>query len=249
MSEDQPNKTILVVEDEGIIAMDISSTLQALGYNTPPSINNGAEAITVAGDLHPDLILIDILLKGDIDGIEAAVAIKEKYNIPIVYLTANTDEQTFQRAKVSGPFGYLLKPFEERELHSTIETALFKHQTEQKLQLYRDHLEELVQNRTAELEKTHAALQQSEANYRAIFHNANDAIFVIDADGRILDANPGASLLTGYSCEEIKGMTLNQLGEAEQTLSPEETMELMQKALAGTPQIFEWLTKNKTAEP
>ena len=244
MDRESPEKTILVVEDEGIIAMDISASLQSLGYKTPETINNGAEAIAVAEKTRPDLVLIDILLKGDIDGIEAAVAIKEKCNIPIVYLTANTDEQTFQRAKVSGPFGYLLKPFEERELHSTIETALYKHQTEQELQRYRDHLEELVQNRTAELEKTHTALQHSDANYRAIFQNANDAIFVIGADTRIRDANPGATELTGKTCEEIQKLTLSDLGAKDQPLTPQEITSILQKALTGEPQVFEWLVKN-----
>lgn len=249
MDNASPKKTILVVEDEGIIAMDIAASLQALGYQTPPTISNGKEAIAVAEQIHPDLILIDILLKGDIDGIEAAVVIKEKLNIPIVYLTANTDEKTFQRAKVSGPFGYLLKPFEERELHSTIETALYKHQTEQELHRYRNHLEELVQERTAELEKTHAALMQSEENYRTIFHNANDAIFVIDANSRILDANPGATELSGRPCEEIQKMSLCDLGAPDQLLTPQEVQTILQKSLAGAPQVFEWLITSNSGKP
>ena len=244
MDENSSVRKILVVEDESIIAMDTINTLNRLGYKTLPPVDNGPDAIAAAEKLQPSLVLIDILLKGDIDGIEAAVVIQEQCNLPIVYLTANTDEQTFQRAKLSGPFGYLLKPFEERELHTTIETALYKHQMEQELHRYRDHLEELVQQRTAELEKTHAALQQSEENYRTIFANANDAIFVIGADTRILDANPKASELTGHCREEIQQLTMEEISAAEQPLSPEETRSILQKALAGEPQVFEWLAKH-----
>lgn len=244
MDKHAPGRTILVVEDESIIAMDITASLRRLGYETTATAVNGAEALELTEKFKPDLILIDILLRGNIDGIDTAIAIKEKFNIPFVYLTANTDELTFQRAKNSGPFGYLLKPFEEQELHSTIETAIFKHQAEQELKRHLEQLEELVQKRTAELEKSHTILHQLETNYRTIFNNTNDAIFVFDADTRILDANPKASELTGYPLDEIQKHSFSDISGSEQPLSPKQAENLIHKTLSGKPQVFEWIIKN-----
>ena len=142
-----PPKSILIVEDESIIAMEISSRLQKLGYRVAAITHNGPEAIDKAEKLRPDLVLMDIFLKGKMDGVEAAATIKKRYEIPVIYLTANTDEQTFQRAKVTEPFGYLLKPFEERELHTTIEIALYKAAAERELDHYRHDLEESLEER------------------------------------------------------------------------------------------------------
>ncbi len=246
MADLEKAKTILVVEDESIIAMDIRNSLRRLGYQTPAAVHDAEEAIAATARLAPDLVLMDICLKGEMDGIEAAKIIKERFHLPIVYLTANTDEKTFDRAKRTAPSGYLLKPFEERELRTTIETALYKHQTEQKLQRYRDHLEELVQKRTADLEETHRALRQSEENYRTIFNSANDAILVIEAEsGRIVDSNEKVRDLTGYSPEEIKALTVNDLG-ADTSLFPlGRTCPPLRQAAAGTPQVFEWVIKHR----
>ncbi|MGZ7068427.1 MAG: response regulator, partial [Methanobacterium sp.] len=124
---------ILVVEDEKIVAIDIKRRLENMNYNVPEIISSGEEAIERAFELSPDLVLMDIVLRGDIDGIKAAQVIKDKYNIPIIYLTAYSDEKTLKRAKITGPFGYIIKPFEDRELHSAIEVALYKHEMESKL--------------------------------------------------------------------------------------------------------------------
>ncbi|MBN2398387.1 MAG: response regulator [Deltaproteobacteria bacterium] len=126
-------KRILIVEDEVIIARDIESKLRGLGYDTLPVISSGEEAIEKAGDLKPDLILMDIVLNGDIDGIEATSRIGKLFNIPVVYLTAYADEKTLERAKVTDPFGYMIKPFGEKELHSTVEMAIYKHRSTEKL--------------------------------------------------------------------------------------------------------------------
>lgn len=245
MDNTPANRTILLVEDESIIAMHIISTLQQLGYHTAPPVDTGQAAIAAARKLQPDIILMDILLKGEIDGIETAVIINKESNIPVIYLTANTDDKTFQRAKISTPFGYLLKPFTERELHTTIEIALFKHQTEQELQRYRNHLEELVQKRTAELEATHHALQESEHNYRTIFDRANDPFFILDADSRIHDVNPKVSALTGYDRQELQQLSMDDITASEQTGASGQTKSFLQKALAGKPQVFEWRIRHK----
>jgi len=126
-------KRILIVEDEVIIARDIQSKLRELGYDTLPIVSSGEEAIEKAGELKPDLILMDIVLNGEIDGIEAAGRIGRFFNIPVVYLTAYADDKTLERAKVTDPFGYMMKPFGEKELHSTVEMAIYKHRSTEKL--------------------------------------------------------------------------------------------------------------------
>ena len=125
--------TILVVEDETIIGKDIQSKLQGLGYDAPLIIPSGEEAVEKTGELRPDLVMMDIVINGGIDGIEAASQIRKQFNIPVVYLTAYADEEILERAKITKPFGYLVKPFDERELHSTIEMALYKHKSDERL--------------------------------------------------------------------------------------------------------------------
>jgi len=120
-------KRILVVEDEVIVAMTIEDTLTKLGYEVVGSVTNGPDAIQKAGETRPDLILMDIRLKGDMDGIEAAQRIEALYGLPVIYLTAHSDQATLSRAIATQPYGYLIKPFRERELYTNIEMALHKH--------------------------------------------------------------------------------------------------------------------------
>ncbi|MBO3458561.1 ATP-binding protein [Aetokthonos hydrillicola Thurmond2011] len=121
---------ILVVEDEGIIACDIKYCLEKSGYTVPAIAAYGEQAIEKASELHPDLVLMDIMLKGNMSGIEAADQIISNFNIPVIYLTAYSDEKTLKRAKITQPFGYILKPFEEMQLITAIEIALSKYQEE-----------------------------------------------------------------------------------------------------------------------
>lgn len=121
---------ILVVEDEGIVGLDIQSKLEAMGYDVPTVVSTGLEAISSAERLRPDLVLMDIQLEGEMDGVDAAERIGADYEIPVVYLTAYSDEATLARAKTTQTFGYLLKPFEERELYTTVEIALYRHRAE-----------------------------------------------------------------------------------------------------------------------
>ncbi len=138
---------ILVVEDEAILRMNRERMLEHLGYAVVDGVASGEEAIERAEELSPDLILMDIRLSGTMDGIEAAELIRARFDIPVVYLTAFADEATLQRAKLTGPFAYLLKPVEERALHTAIEVALYKHGMETKLkeseELYRVVVENL----------------------------------------------------------------------------------------------------------
>ena len=124
---------ILVVEDESIVALDIERRLKSLGYQVIGHVLSGEEAVVRADEERPDLVLMDIHLKGRMDGIEAAQKIRRLYDIPVIYITAYSDEATLERAKVTEPFGYILKPFQEREIHSAIEMAIYKHRAEQEL--------------------------------------------------------------------------------------------------------------------
>ena len=117
---------ILVVEDEAIIAMDIQDILKRLGYASPEVVHSGEESIQKVADGHPHLVLMDIKLRGALDGIQAAHEIVQKYNIPVVYITAYGDENTMKRVDGTGRFGYITKPFEETELQTTIQGALQK---------------------------------------------------------------------------------------------------------------------------
>jgi CheY-like chemotaxis protein len=136
--------TILVVEDEGIVAQEIKSRLEKAGYSVCGVVHAGEQAISDAERLNPDLVLMDIRLKGQMDGIQAAGKIRERYNIPVVYLTAYTDPATLQRAKVMDPFGYVVKPFETRSLVVSIEIALHRNRSESE-RIYREKLEAVLE--------------------------------------------------------------------------------------------------------
>lgn len=118
---------ILIVEDESIIALDIKDQLESLGYTVQAIVSSGEEALEEVKKIKPDLVLMDIVLKGDIDGVETAQKIRDSFDIPIIYLTAHSDEHTLKRAKITEPFGYIIKPSVNKELHGAIEKALNKH--------------------------------------------------------------------------------------------------------------------------
>lgn len=118
--------TILVVEDEAITAMDLQATLQDMGYAVCGTASSGAEAVQKAEAERPDLVLMDIVLQGEMDGIAAAEQIRTRWGIPVVYLTAHSDTETIRRASITEPYGYIVKPFTERELHSNVEISLYK---------------------------------------------------------------------------------------------------------------------------
>lgn len=121
---------ILIVEDEAVVSLDITRRLEKMGYNVMGRLASGEEALELVQQERPDLVLMDINLQGEIDGIETANQLYQNYNIPVIYLTAYAGESTLERAKETKPYGYILKPFKERELRATIEVALSRHQTE-----------------------------------------------------------------------------------------------------------------------
>ena len=179
-------KKILIIEDDHVIGMEIKDRLETLGYNVLTRLSYGEDAIEQAGDLHPDLILMDIQLAGEIDGIQAADKIRDLYDVPVVYLTAYADDNTLERAKITEPFGYVLKPFEERELVSTIEMALYKHVIEQKL-------------------------KNNERWLATTLKSIGDGVIATDTEGRIIFMNPIAEQLTGWEQDQAMDKSLESI--------------------------------------
>ncbi len=140
---------VLVVEDESIVSKDIQHSLKKLGYNVVGAANNGESAVSLALEHRPDIILMDIMLKGEMNGIEAADAIRKETNIPVIFLTAYADESTLAKAKVTQPYGYIIKPFKEIDIHTSIEMALYKHKKEAEVLKERDLLFNLVEGQNA----------------------------------------------------------------------------------------------------
>jgi hypothetical protein len=171
---------VLVVEDEVIVARTIMSQLRQLGYTVTDTASSGLAAIAKAVETQPDLILMDIVLKGDMDGVTAATHIRQQVDIPIIYLTAYADDSTLQRAKVTQPYGYIVKPFTANDLRVAVELGLFKHQVAQELQENRDQLATLLRS-------------------------MSDAVIATDVQGAITFMNPAAEGLTGWSQDEGLG--------------------------------------------
>ena len=137
---------ILVVEDESLIARDLSTCLAQMGYHVSGTAASGAEALREVEQHSPDLVLMDIILSGEMDGIKTAEEIRNRFNTPVIYLTACSDDVILNRAKITEPFGYIIKPFEDNELHMTIEMALYKHKMEQELKLSREQFRTLLES-------------------------------------------------------------------------------------------------------
>jgi two-component system, response regulator PdtaR len=135
---------IMIVEDERILAADLEDRLEAMGYGVCARASSGEQAVILANEKQPDLILMDIQLEGGMDGIEAAAAINDSQDLPIVYLSAFADQQMLERAKITEPFGYLVKPIKPRELRSTIEMVLYKADMERKLKAANRELKEAL---------------------------------------------------------------------------------------------------------
>ncbi len=177
---------ILVVEDEAVTGMDIQKSLTELGYSVCAIATTGELAVRKAGELHPDLILMDIMLAGKMNGIEAAELIKRQYHIPVVYLTAYSDDSFLAKAKLTEPFGYILKPFREMELKTTIEMALYKCAMEH-------------------------AMRISEETTRVLLNATEDFLFLIDTTGRFLAVNLALSKKTGKNINEFIGSDITNL--------------------------------------
>ncbi len=184
--EKMGQKRLLIVEDESILSLDIQNRIRNLGYAVAGTANSGEEAIKKARETRPDLVLMDIMLRGKMDGVQAAEEIRSHVDIPVIYLTAYADEQTLTRAKLTEPFGYILKPFEERELHTTIQMAFYRHRLEKKL-------------------------KQRERWLATTLRSIGDAVLATDSKGKIKFMNPMAEKLTGWRRKQAFGQDLKQV--------------------------------------
>jgi PAS domain S-box-containing protein len=177
---------ILVVEDEAIVAWDIEQNLVDLGFEVIALASSGDEALTQAASARPDLVLMDIRIQGDLDGIQAGEIIRHRYGVPLIYLTAHGDPETIDRAKRTEPEGYLLKPFKKAELRSVVELALYRHQMERRLR-EREHL------------------------VSTTLRSIADAVITTDQDGRITYMNPAAETLSGWRGDAAGGLGFHEV--------------------------------------
>ncbi|MCV2368918.1 putative bifunctional diguanylate cyclase/phosphodiesterase [Roseateles oligotrophus] len=177
---------ILVVEDEAIVARDLLLQLAELGYQTVGHVTRGEAAIEQAGLLRPDLVLMDIQLGEGMDGVCAAQAIRDQFGLPVVFLTAFAADETLARAKLTEPFGYILKPFSERELRTVLEMALYKHGAETRL-------------------------RASAMHSQTILDNMLDGVITIDEVGQVQSCNKAACALFGYAADELRGCNVRVL--------------------------------------
>jgi PAS domain S-box-containing protein len=180
---------ILIVEDEVVTAIELENTLTNLGYEVTSIVESGEEAIEKTQIDRPDIALMDIRLKGEMDGTEAARIIRDRFDIPIVFLTAFADEKYLEKAKLTHPFGYLIKPVQIRDLRITIEMGLYAAKLE------------------AQKKKTDEVLIESEEKHRLLFKTMAQGVVYQDANGRIMDANPAAEQMLGMSLDQMQGRT------------------------------------------
>ncbi|MBD2437899.1 hybrid sensor histidine kinase/response regulator [Nostoc sp. FACHB-110] len=177
---------ILVVEDEVIVARTIVSQLNQLGYTVIGTASSGQIAISKAIENKPELVLMDVILKGEMDGITAASQIREQLDIPVIFLTAYGDDNTVQRAKYTQPFGYVVKPFTPKDLRIAIEIGLLKYELERDLKENRDRLATLL-------------------------NSMSDAVIATDEKGIVTFINPAAELLTGWQQADALGKEISQI--------------------------------------
>lgn len=184
MTNNQAN--ILVVEDEALVAEDLKAHITELGHKVNTIVPTGEDALALLEGSQPDLVLMDIVLAGEMDGIDVAAIIKQRYHIPVIYLTAYTDREKVERAQLTEPYGYLVKPFDERELRTTISMALYKAEVDRKL-------------------------RESQRWAGSVLSSISDGVITLDRHGLVQYLNPAAEAFTGWSLGEASGCRLAEV--------------------------------------
>ena len=187
---------IFIVEDEAIVAESLNDQLEGLGYIVTGNAPSGEEALRNIKNNLPNLVLMDIMLEGEMDGVETAQQIRELYGIPVIFLSAYSDSETLGRAKLTEPFGYLIKPYKERELHTTLEITLYKHRMEKRVREHERWLDTLLRS-------------------------IGDGVITVGIDGMLTSMSPVAEMLTGLNeTEQINKDLLGLLKIEESGIYP-----------------------------
>ena len=211
---------ILIVEDELVIALSIRKSLEKLEYEVSGIVTTGEGAVEKALEQDPDLILMDIILSGAIDGIEAARMIRKKADIPIIYLTANADSSTVERAHDTLPYGYLNKPINERDLLTNVDSSIYKHRMERRI-------------------------SESEKKYRNLIENINDIIISFDENGTITYISPQTYDISGYRAEEVIG---NNIVHYVHPDDRKKLIHVLEKSKTGVKETGEYRIISKTGD-
>jgi len=201
-------ENIFIVEDEVIVAESLNDHLQSLGYNVVGQATSGEDALDKISKNLPDLILMDIMLKGEMDGVETAKKVHHRHKIPIVFLSAYSDSETLQRAKLMEPFGYLIKPYKVRELYSTLEVTFYKHRMEKRI-------------------------RDNERRLKTLLKSIGDGVITIEKDGFISSMNPVAERLTNCNESESKQKNLLDVLKIEEIDNKTILPKLISKTLEG----------------
>ena len=199
---------ILIVEDEAIVAESLNDQLIHLGYQVCGTAANGEDALRIMENSNPDLVMMDIMLEGSMDGVEVASRIHEKKGIPVIFLSAYSDNETLQRAKVTEPFGYLIKPYKERELHTNIEVSLYRHRMEQRVKEHERWLDLLLKS-------------------------ISEGVITVGLDGSVTSMSPAAEEMMGWSENTALGHELQEIMQLEEASKYPVVPDLIDQALDG----------------
>ena len=200
------SEKIFIVEDEAIVVESLNDHLESLGYTISGQASSGEQALLKISKNESDLVLMDIMLKGEMDGVETAKQVSSLYGIPVVFLTAYSDSETLKRAKLVEPYGYLIKPYKVRELHTTLEITLYKHRMEKRMKV-------------------------NERRLGTILRSIGDGVITADKDGIITSMNPVAEFLTGWTESESKQKKLIDVIKLESNVNTSFLHDLFNQAL------------------
>jgi PAS domain S-box-containing protein len=199
---------LFIVEDEGIVAEGLRLQLESLGYTVKGTAYSGEEAVQLIPADPPDVVLMDIMLAGEMDGIQTADILRQQHQLPVIFLSAYSDRATLDRARIAEPFGYLVKPYREQDLRSTIEMTLYKHQMD-------------------------AQIRQQKAQLDLILNSIEDGVIQIDEHSHLTYLNPAAAMLVGTKTEEMLGKSFTFLLQVDDRFQFQKLRALVQEVREG----------------